>query len=142
MIQKICQICNSKFETISSTRLYCYGCSGESTRADIGTRKHQKTILRRSMKIQAIKMLGGKCCICGYNKCIDALEFHHENPSKKEFKLGSGNTMSWKEYKAEALKCILVCSNRHKEIHSELGYKDIDIISGKISLELGNKKDK
>ena len=78
----------------------------------------------------------------GYNKCIDALEFHHENPSKKEFKLGSGNTMSWKEYKAEALKCILVCSNCHKEIHSELGYKDIDIISGKISLELGNKKDK
>ena len=41
----------------------------------------------------------------------------------KEFKLGSGNTMSWKEYKSEALKCMLVCSNCHKEIHSKLGYK-------------------
>lgn len=30
--------------------------------------------------------------------------------------------MSWKEYKAEAMKCILVCSNCHKEIHSEIGY--------------------
>ena len=28
----------------------------------------------------------------------------------------------WKEYKTEAMKCILVCSNCHKEIHSEIGY--------------------
>ena len=41
---------------------------------------------------------------------------------EKEFKLGSGNTLSWKEYKNEALKCMLVCSNCHKEIHSEIGY--------------------
>lgn len=75
------------------------------------------------MKLQAIKLLGNRCCLCGYNRCIDALEFHHKNPHQKEFKLGSGNTMSWKDYKNEALKCILVCSNCHKEIHSELGYK-------------------
>ena len=31
--------------------------------------------------------------------------------------------MSWKEYKADAQKCILVCSNCHKEIHSKFGYK-------------------
>lgn len=77
------------------------------------------------MKLQAIKLLGGKCSICGYDRCVDALEFHHENPEIKEFKLGSGNTMSWKEYKKEALKCILVCSNCHKEIHSKIGYKNI-----------------
>ena len=41
---------------------------------------------------------------------------------KVDIKLGSGNTMSWKEYKSEAEKCILVCSNCHKEIHSKLGY--------------------
>ena len=74
------------------------------------------------MKLQAVKLLGGKCCRCGYNKCIDALEFHHTNQNEKEFKLGSGNTMSWKEYKAEVLKCILVCSNCHKEIHAKIGY--------------------
>lgn len=111
---KICEICNEKFETNSYSRIYCYKCSGESTRNDNLTRKHQKTILRRSMKLQAIKLLGNKCSICGYDRCIDALEFHHKNPSEKEFKLGSGNTMSWKEYKFEAMKCVLVCSNRHK----------------------------
>ena len=119
---KYCEICEKKFETTSSTRIYCYECSGESTRKSNETRKHQKTILRRSMKKQAIKLLGGKCSICGYDKCIDALEFHHENPEEKDFKLGSGNTMAWKEYKSEAEKCILVCSNCHKEIHSKLGY--------------------
>ena len=119
---KICEICNQDYETNSHSRIYCYKCSGESTRNDYLTRKHQKTILRRSMKLQAIKLLGNKCSICGYDRCIDALEFHHKNPSEKEFKLGSGNTISWKEYKAEVMKCILVCSNCHKEIHSKLGY--------------------
>ncbi len=119
---KMCEICNEQFDANNKSRIYCYKCSGESTRLDNETRKHQKTILRRSMKIQAIKLLGGKCSVCGYDRCLDALEFHHENPQEKEFKLGSGNTMSWKEYKSEALKCKLVCSNCHKEIHSELGY--------------------
>ena len=119
---KICEICSEKFEANSKSRIYCYNCSGDSTRLDNETRKYQKTILRQSMKKQAIKLLGGKCSICGYDRCIDALEFHHKNPQEKEFKLGSGNTISWKEYKSEALKCKLVCSNCHKEIHSKLGY--------------------
>lgn len=125
-MRKICEICNEKFDTNSHSRIYCYKCSGESSRKENITRKHQKTILRRSMKIQAIKLLGGKCSICGYDKCIDALEFHHKNPSEKDFKLGSGNTMSWKEYKSEALKCIVVCSNCHKEIHAKIGYSNIN----------------
>lgn len=122
-MQKICEICEKEFDTNSHTRIYCYECSGDSTRTDNQTRKHQKTILRRSMKLQAIKLLGGKCSICGYSKCIDALEFHHKDPKQKDFRLGAGNTMSWKEYKSELSKCILVCSNCHKEIHSKIGYK-------------------
>ena len=122
-MQRVCEICEKEYETSYQSRIYCYECSGESTRTDNATRKHQKTVLRRSMKLQAIKLLGGKCYKCGYDKCIDALEFHHENPNEKEFKLGSGNTMSWQQYKQEALKCVLVCSNCHKEIHSEIGYK-------------------
>ncbi len=98
-MKKICEICSNEFETKSATRIYCYNCSGESTRSDNESRKHQKTILRNNMKKQAVKLLGGKCSRCGYNKCIEALEFHHEDPRIKEFKLGSGNSMSWKEYK-------------------------------------------
>ena len=53
---KICEICENKFETKSSTRIYCYECSGESTRLDNETRKHQKTILRNNMKKQGVKI--------------------------------------------------------------------------------------
>ena len=83
-----------------------------------------KTIseIRTNRKQELVNVLGGKCQICGFNSFLTALEFHHEDPSIKEFKLGSGNTMSWENYKSEALKCILVCSNCHKEIHSKLGY--------------------
>ena len=54
---KVCEICENKFETKSSTRIYCYECSGESTRLDNETRKHQKTILRNNMKKEIYKQL-------------------------------------------------------------------------------------
>jgi len=122
-MKKTCKICDRIFNTDSYSRIYCYECSGESTRSNNKSRKHQKTVLRRSMKLQASKLLGGNCSLCGYNKCVDALEFHHKDPKEKDFKLSAGNTMSWNEYKNEASKCILVCSNCHKEIHSKIGYK-------------------
>jgi len=119
---RVCRICKEEFNTKGTTRIYCYTCSPTSTRKDITTRKHHKTILRNKMKEKAINILGGKCSICSYTKCINALEFHHQNPEEKEFKLASGNTMSWEQYKKEIGKCILVCSNCHKEIHAKRGY--------------------
>lgn len=57
---KICEICSEKFDSNSKSRIYCYKCSGESTRLNNETQKHQKTILRQSMKKQAIELLGGE----------------------------------------------------------------------------------
>lgn len=61
------------------------------TSSYVGGKPHlfilKKTILRKNMKLQAVKLLGGKCSICGYSKCIDALEFHHKNPKEKDFKI-------------------------------------------------------
>ena len=57
---KICEICENKFETKSATRIYCYECSGESTRLDNETRKHQKTILRNNMKKTSSKIIRWK----------------------------------------------------------------------------------
>ena len=70
---KVCEICSEKFETKSSSRIYCYKCSVESPRSNNETRKHQKTVLRNRMKKQAVKLLGGKCSICGYKNCLEAL---------------------------------------------------------------------
>lgn len=74
---------------------------------------------RRKNKIQLVNYKGGKCEICGYDKCIDALEFHHINEETKSFEISNGNIRSLKDLKKEADKCILVCSNCHKEIHAK-----------------------
>ena len=75
---------------------------------------------RRKNKLMLIEYKGGKCEICGYNKCVDALEFHHVDPTEKEIPIGSGNIKSFEKLKHEVDKCILVCSNCHKELHSKI----------------------
>lgn len=67
-------------------------------------------------KLKAIEYKGGKCQICGYNKSIRALTFHHVNPEEKSFGI-SGGTRSFEKLKSELDKCILLCQNCHAEIH-------------------------
>ena len=115
---KNCEICNKEFETKQNgnSRKYCFECSPSYPKG--GSRANTITALRKAMKQEAIKRFGGKCSICGYNKCVRALEFHHLDPNKKEFGLGAnGNTHNWEDFWNEVQKCILVCSNCHAEIH-------------------------
>lgn len=72
---------------------------------------------RDKLKELAIQYKGGRCSVCGYDRCIGALEFHHVDPSVKEFGIGNGNTRSFESLKKEIDKCILVCANCHREIH-------------------------
>jgi len=74
---------------------------------------------RKKMKQKAVDALGGRCYLCGYNKCITALEFHHIDDDK-EFDISrKGSTSSWAVISKELKKCKLVCANCHREIHSE-----------------------
>ena len=88
-----------------SVRPRCRKCAVESV---IKTRK--------KLKSQAVRYKGGKCVMCGYYKYQGALEFHHLNPNEKDFAFGD-KVLSWSKMKIELDKCILVCSNCHKEIH-------------------------
>ena len=118
MIKK-CEICGNEFETLPNgdSRKYCFECSPSYPKG--GSRAKTISALRRAMKKEAVRRHGGKCEICGYDKCLDALTFHHLDPTKKEFGLAQGGvTHSWEEYLKESEKCILVCANCHAEIHS------------------------
>lgn len=79
-------------------------------------KQQQKGLERRT---RLIKDLGGKCSLCGYNKNLAALSFHHLNPNDKEIDLTlrECSNNSFKKLKAESLKCILLCSNCHMELH-------------------------
>lgn len=73
-------------------------------------------------KQKAVEYMGGSCSICNYNRCLDALHFHHKNPKEKETKVSALLKLSensWERIKEELDKCILVCANCHAEIHSQ-----------------------
>lgn len=65
---------------------------------------------------------GAKCQVCGYDKCQNALHFHHINPSEKKFAISDSLriTRTKEEIDNEINKCILVCANCHTEIHANL----------------------
>ncbi len=86
---------------------------------------------RRRVKIKLVEYKGNNCEICGYNKCITSLEFHHLNPEEKDFTI-SGKTNSFEKLKSEVDKCILVCRNCHGEIHFNLEeQKRLDRLNGR-----------
>ena len=75
---------------------------------------------RRTKNKQILVYLkGGKCEICDYNRCLDALDFHHETEDK-EFDIGRGKSYSLKRSKMEIEKCKLLCNRCHKEVHAGL----------------------
>ena len=75
---------------------------------------------RQRLKERLVYVSGGKCQCCGYDKCIQALEFHHLNPEEKDFAIAANANIGWNTAKAEIQKCILVCANCHREIHAGL----------------------
>lgn len=83
--------------------------------------KYYVTQNRRNTKLKALDYKGGSCQRCGYNRCKEALDFHHLDPSVKEFGLSkNGNTRNWEKVKEEIDKCQLLCSNCHREKHAGL----------------------
>ena len=85
--------------------------------------KHQnypyQKMRAQERKLQLIKELGGKCSICGYNRNMAALLFHHRDKNTKLFKVDArtlANRTSAR-VREEIAKCSLICSNCHIEIH-------------------------
>jgi len=73
---------------------------------------------RKLIRKMSVQYKGGKCEVCGYNKCNSAMEFHHRNSMHKKFGISAkGYTRSWEKVRKELDKCILLCSNCHREIH-------------------------
>lgn len=76
---------------------------------------HKEKISNR--KKENVKIKGGKCIRCGYDKCLQALEFHHLIPEEKEFNYSEYRDFNKEKLLKELDKCILLCSNCHREEH-------------------------
>lgn len=95
----------------SNTRIwsYCKDCER--------LRQKQKNI---NFKKQCLDYKQQFCCeLCGYDKSVVALDFHHIDSSKKDFTISSSKTINLnKRIKNELDKCQVLCSNCHRELHS------------------------
>lgn len=85
----------------------CKRCVGEAV-----TRRHQK--VRRTLIAEA----GGACALCGYNRCLVSLHFHHVDPAMKSFPMTAAVSKSLSSMRAEAKKCVLLCANCHGEVEA------------------------
>jgi transposase len=110
--QRLTMVCRLRGETDfvreGSGYFRCARCRSESVMAR-----------RRRLKDLLVREAGGKCVLCGYDRHPRALEFHHLDPALKSFALSrKGVTLSVAAVRAEASKCVLVCSNCHAEVES------------------------
>jgi excisionase family DNA binding protein len=74
---------------------------------------------RRKLKEILVHEAGGRCAICGYDRWVGALQFHHRDGEQKEFGVAArGLTRSLETVRSEAAKCILLCANCHSEVEA------------------------
>lgn len=72
---------------------------------------------RRVVKRRLVEEAGGACVLCGYGRWAGALQFHHVDPTRKEFHIAQrGYSRSLARSRAEAEKCVLLCANCHSEV--------------------------
>ena len=98
---RVYQYCRNK----GHNKEWCNSCRSNSRR------------FRRKQKL--VEVAGGKCQRCGYDRCIQALEFHHRNPKTKHFNVSGAHTVAWSRILAEVKKCDLLCANCHAETESQ-----------------------
>ena len=113
-----CDFCGKEFDIPSTgsggkNRLFCFNC------LPAGLTRKDRTSIRDSLYARRMKRhkesIG--CKVCGYNVLGSALEWHHPNDDKID-EAANIIKRSWSAYIEETDKCVLLCSNHHKEVHA------------------------
>ena len=110
-----CQYCGKEFQYYRNTsiiRKSCYECIPEGKNNDAA-------LIRRLVKKKAVNYKGNQCYCCHQQYPLVVYDFHHLDPTQKDFSLGDKtSTIKWDKVQAEIDKCILVCANCHRQIHN------------------------
>lgn len=78
-----------------------------------------RRIKRRAGLLTTIKERYG-CAVCGYNRCGFAIDVHHIDTATKEATVAEliNKNVGRERIVEEITKCILLCSNCHREHHA------------------------
>lgn len=92
----------------SDVQIRCKKCRVESV-----------TKRREKVRFILVQEAGGKCVVCGYDRYVGALDFHHKDPTQKSFGLSErGLTRALETLRKEASKCVLLCATCHREVEA------------------------
>lgn len=70
---------------------------------------------RKSEWLREIKNLYKIACVeCGYDKHVEALDFHHKDRETKSFDINQAKSQSKKAIIEELNKCEVLCANCHR----------------------------
>jgi hypothetical protein len=97
----------------------CLVCNKECVKNICGT---CNTNLRRfRVKQKSVEYLGNKCNRCGWSGHLSGFDFHHTDPTEKDFSPNALNlaNKSWEIAKKELDKCELLCALCHRKEHSD-----------------------
>lgn len=101
--------CATEFHVKSDGRPYpyCKSCHHQRSSAS-----------QRGVKQRCVEYKGGRCLLCGYNDCLSALQFHHLDPTQKDFSISEKKNSRYEILRPELDKCILLCNRCHAEVHA------------------------
>lgn len=130
MEKQICSKCKNKYpftlehfgkHKVRGLDTYCKTCRRETTKANYYANKEMwNATTRRNKKLQRERINEIKdslsCLKCGESR-NHLLDFHHTDPSQKDFQISQGEQYGWKRIKQEIDKCIVLCSNCHRDFH-------------------------
>jgi len=108
--------------TIANGRCWLYQCQEDYNKITVSINSkgkiltHWFSVVRSRNIFNTLKSNG--CAICGYNKYVGALDFHHVEPKSKKYYI-SPQRLYRKDFFEELNKCILLCKNCHAELHKE-----------------------
>jgi hypothetical protein len=89
--------------------------------------RYYNAVQRRATKAANAEYLASimplQCKVCGYDRCVSALDSHHTNPSQKE--RANDSMGRWIFFKPDKFKVkvqntsfIILCKNCHAELHA------------------------
>ena len=131
---KTCIVCNQKKEIESFAwkqknkglrQSMCTPCRREYAKTHYKNNERSRTIaVSTAIRNNAIKRDRLKeykqtlsCTACNENESV-CLDFHHLDPTKKDFVISNSTNKSWKLIMEEISKCVVLCSNCHRKVHA------------------------
>jgi len=143
---KICKGCGEKIpcraivdgkERALGTRRFCLLCrpynkcyQKYANLSDKRKRQMSLSVMRLGVrrKAELVRMAGGKCEQCGYDRCLKALSFHHKDPSQKKFPINARTMCKGMDIVIDEMKkCSILCLNCHAEDEARLDRERVDL---------------